>query len=205
MILKTYTVGLLEDNNYLLIDEKSKDAILIDCTAENKDIEDALQAYGAHLKYILLTHGHFDHILGVNAFKKKYDCKVLVHEADQALLDNINTFTEEYGLPPAEVQKIDGHISENKIVTFGDIEVKSLHTPGHTLGSVCFLIDDKLFTGDTLFFETIGRTDLKGGSIIDLKNNIRKKIFTLDDNIEIYPGHGRSSSIGHEKVNNQYL
>lgn len=205
MILKTFVTGLLEDNNYLLIDEKSKEAVLIDCTEKNKSIEDAIEQYGATLKYILLTHGHFDHVLGVNDFRKKYDCKVLVHEADQNLLENVNQFTRDFGMPQVEVQKVDGYINENKIITFGDIEVKTIHTPGHTLGSVCFLIEDKLFSGDTIFYETVGRTDLKGGSFIDLKNNIKNKIFTLDDNIEIYPGHGRSTTVGYEKVNNKFL
>jgi len=205
MILKTFVTGLLEDNNYLLIDEKSKEAVLIDCTEKNKSIEDALETYGATLKYILLTHGHFDHVLGVNDFRKKYDCKVVIHEADQKLLENVNQFTREFGMPQAEIQKVDGYINENKIVTFGDIEVKTIHTPGHTLGSVCFLIEDKLFSGDTIFYETVGRTDLAGGSFEQLKTNIKEKIFTLDDNIEIYPGHGRATTVGYERVNNKFL
>ena len=128
MILKTFVAGLLEDNNYLLIDEKSKEAVLIDCTEKNKLIEDALETYGATLKYILLTHGHFDHILGVNDFRKKYDCKVLIHEADHKLLENVNQFTREFGMPSGEIQKIDGYINENKVITFGDIEIKTIHT-----------------------------------------------------------------------------
>lgn len=205
MILKTFVMGLLEDNNYLLIDEKSKEAVLVDCTEKNKAVEDAIEQYGATLKYILLTHGHFDHILGVNAFRKKYDCKVLVHEADQKLMENVNEFVSEFGMPKAEVQKIDGYVNENKVITFGDYEIKTIHTPGHTLGSVCFLVEDKLFTGDTIFYETVGRTDLSGGSFIDLKNNIRNKIFTLDENTEIYPGHGRATTVGYEKVNNKFM
>lgn len=205
MITKTFVTGLLEDNNYLLIDEKSKEAVLIDCTEKNVQIEEAIERYGATLKYVLLTHGHFDHVLGVNDFRRKYDCQVLMHEADQPLLDNMDKFVKEFGMPKVEIQKVDGYINENKIITFGEIEIKTIHTPGHTLGSVCFLVEDKLFTGDTIFYETVGRTDLAGGSFSELQNSIKNKVFTLDENIEILPGHGRATTVGYEKINNRFL
>lgn len=205
MILKHFTVGLLEDNNFLLIDEETKEAVLIDCTDANSDIDEALENYGATLKYILLTHGHFDHVMGVNYFRKKYDCKALIHEADVPLLNSMDKFVKEFGMPSVEIQKVDGYINENRVITFGENEIKVIHTPGHTPGSVCFLIEDKLFTGDTIFYETVGRTDLAGGSFSQLKSSINEKIFTLDENIEIYPGHGRNSTVGYEKVNNKFL
>lgn len=192
MILKQFRLGPLEDNNYLLIDDKSegtKEAVLIDCTENSKAIDKALQEYGAELKYILLTHGHFDHVLGVNGFKKKYNCKVLVHKADEFML---NSTPDEY-------------INENDVIKFGENEIKVIHTPGHTQGGVCYLIGDKVFTGDTLFFETVGRTDLAGGNFEQLKSNIQEKLFTLNDNIKVYPGHGPLSTIEHERDNNQFL
>lgn len=205
VILKQFTLGPLENNNYLLIDDESKEAVLIDCTEDNPEIDKALKDYGAELKYILLTHGHFDHVLGVNSFREKYNCKVLVHKSDKVLLDTVGEFVRNFGMPKPEVQKIDGYVEENEIIKFGENEIKVIHTPGHTLGGVCYLIDDKIFTGDTLFFEAVGRTDLQGGSFSQLKSSIQEKLFTLDENLKVYPGHGCSSTIGYEKVNNKFL
>ena len=205
MILKQFVLGALENNNYLLIDEDSKEAVLFDCTQDSIAIEDTLKEYGAQLKYILLTHGHFDHILGINDFKSKHDCKVLVHEDDKILMDSIKEFAANFGLPPADVQKVDGYLTENDIIKIGEHEIKVIHTPGHTKGGVCYLVEDKLFSGDTLFYESVGRTDLPGGSFDELKSNIEQKLFTLDENIKVYPGHGWTSTIGHEKINNRFL
>lgn len=205
MILKQFVLGALENNNYLLIDEDSKEAVLFDCTQDSIAIEDTLKEYGAQLKYILLTHGHFDHILGINDFKSKHDCKVLVHEDDKILMDSIKEFAANFGLPPADVQKVDGYLTENDIIKIGEHEIKVIHTPGHTKGGVCYLVEDKLFSGDTLFYESVGRTDLPGGSFNELKSNIEQKLFTLDENIKVYPGHGWTSTIGHEKINNRFL
>lgn len=213
MILEQFTLGVMENNNYLLIDEgknnkkndSKKDAVLIDCSAENKDIEDALKKYNADLKYILLTHGHFDHVLGVNIFKNKFNCKVLIHKNDKILLDTMKEFAARFGLPDVEIQKVDGFIDEGDIIEFGNNKIEVIHTPGHTQGCVCYLIEDKLFSGDTLFYEAIGRTDLQGGSFNDIKSSIEKKLFKLDDKTQIYPGHGWESTIGHEKINNKCL
>lgn len=205
MILKQFTHGALENNNYLLIDEASKEAVLIDCTQESSEIEKALQEHNAKLKYILLTHGHFDHILGVNYFKNKYNCEVLLHEADKVLIEKMPEFAKNFGLPPAEIQKIDRYITENEIIKFAGDEIKVIHTPGHTQGCVCYLINSDLFTGDTLFYECVGRTDLPGGSFKQIVLSIKEKLFVLDDNIKVYPGHGYLSTIGHEKANNQFV
>lgn len=205
MILKKFILGTLENNNYLLIDDSSKEAVLIDCTQASNDIEKTLEEHNANLKYILLSHGHFDHVLGVNYFRDKYHCKVLMHESDKLLLDSIKDSVKMFGMPPAEKQKVDAYINENDVIKFGNNEIKVIHTPGHTQGGVCYLIDGELFTGDTLFFECVGRTDLPGGNFTQLKSGIEEKLFTLDERINVYPGHGPSSTIGHEKSNNQFL
>lgn len=206
MIIKKFILGPIENNNYLLIDESVQEAILIDCTEESPEIENALKESGAKLKYILLTHGHFDHVLGVNAFKKKYpECKVLLHEDDRDLLASIKTFAQNFMLGDVENQQVDEYIKSDDIINFADKEVKVIHTPGHTQGCVCYLIGDDLFSGDTLFYESVGRTDLPGGSYEQIKSSIKEKLFVLDDNIKVYPGHGWESTIGHEKVNNQFM
>ena len=206
MILKQFTIGPLENNNYLLIDEKTKEAVLIDCTQECEDIENTLKEYNATLKYILLTHGHFDHILGINGFKHKYsDCKVLVHEGDKMLMDKVEEFVKSFGINEAQIQEIDGYVEDNQIIKFGENEIKVIHTPGHTKGGVCYLIGDKLFSGDTLFYESVGRTDLPDGHFGQIKSSIEERLFKLDDNIQVYAGHGPSTTIGHEKINNKFL
>ncbi|MEI8128807.1 MAG: MBL fold metallo-hydrolase [bacterium] len=205
MILKQFTIGSLENNNYLLIDEKSKEAVLIDCTQDCEDIDNTLKEYGAKLKYILLTHGHFDHILGVNNFKRKYDCKVLLHEADKTLADSVTEFVKNFGIDEADVQEIDEYIRDNQIIKFGENSIKVIHTPGHTKGGVCYFVGDKLFSGDTLFYESVGRTDLPDGNFAQIKSSIEERLFKLDDNIKVYAGHGPSTTIGHEKANNQFL
>lgn len=206
VILRKFVLGSIEDNNYLLIDENTKEAILIDCTEKSEDIFNVIEENGAKLKYILLTHGHFDHVLGVNDFKQKYpECKVLIHEGDKDLMEQIKSFARNFMLGEFEVQKVDGFIKDGDILKFGENEIRAIHTPGHTKGGVCYLIGDNIFTGDTLFYESVGRTDLQGGDFNELKTNIEKKLFTLDDNIKVFPGHGWESTIGHEKANNQFL
>lgn len=206
IILKQFVLGPLEDNNFLLIDEESKEAVLIDCTSKCQEIDETLEEYGAKLKYILLTHGHFDHVLGVNDFKKKYpDCQILMHKNDQLLLDTIKDFARNFTYEELEVQKIDGYIEENQTIKFGNNEIKVIHTPGHTQGGVSFLLNDKVFTGDTLFYNSVGRTDLPGGSFHQLKQSIEEKLFTLNPNTTVYPGHGSNSTIEYEKNNNKFL
>lgn len=205
LILKSFILGQIENNNYLLIDEESKEAVLFDCSDDSKDIDNALKESGATLKYILLTHGHFDHVLGINDFKRKYNCKVLIHESDKLLLDTINEFIKRFGMADVETPQIDGFVKDGDIIKLGENEIKVIHTPGHTQGGVCYLVEDKLFSGDTLFYESVGRTDLPGGNFNQLKSNIQDKLFTLNENIKVYSGHGPSSTIGHEKANNQFL
>src|SRR5574344_757085 len=205
MILKKFTLGPIEDNNYLLIDERTKDAVLIDCTEQSDEIFNAIAQENANLKYILITHGHFDHVLGINDFKEKYPkCQVLMHEDDKVLLDSIEDFAKRFNAGKVTPQKIDKYITENDIIKFGNHEIKVIHTPGHTKGGVCYLLEDMIFTGDTLFFMSVGRTDLPGGSFSEIKDSVTNKLFTLEEKIKVYPGHGISSTISYEKENNRF-
>ena len=205
MIVKTFVLGMLENNVYLVIDEDSKEAVLIDCTLFSEDIINTLKEYGAKLKYILLTHGHFDHILGINEFRKALLPKVYVSQEDKTLVNNVDIFMGKYGMPfTSSIPELDGVLEEQDL-KLGNKNIEVIHTPGHTKGSVCFLIDKTLFSGDTIFLESVGRTDLEGGSFTELSNSIKNNIYTLDDNTEIYPGHGPKTSVKHEKEYNQYV
>ena len=198
MILK-FVEGPLCDNNYLLYNETTKNALLIDCTNPSPAIDEAIDLNNLNLTAILLTHGHFDHILGVNYYRKKYGAKAFIHKNDEPMVTNINSYMAFLGrYDNYEVPIIDGFL-ENEF-SLDDEIIKVIHTPGHSKGSVCFLYNDKLFTGDTLFLESYGRTDLPSGSFEELKQSL-SSLFTLDENLKVLPGHGDDTTIKHEKQN----
>lgn len=202
MILKTYIEPPIDNNNYLIIDEDTKDAALIDCSAVNPDIREELEHHGAKLKYILLTHGHFDHIAGI---RPNSEVKVFMHRADMDWLKQVNTYLPSFGMPPITIPEINHFIEDNEIIKLGNLEIKVIHTPGHTQGGVCYLVDGKLFSGDTIFRESVGRCDLEGGDFDQIVESIQNKIFTLPEKTTIYPGHGRMTSVGWEKEHNRFL
>lgn len=206
MILKTYPLGLIGTNAYLLIDDESKEAVLIDLGGDFHLINDELEKNNAALKYILNTHGHFDHILGERDAQEYFKVPVYVHEDDKYLVENLPKQLERFGfvantLPPENVITF----TQNDIFKIGDKEIKAIHTPGHTPGSVCFLLDKMLFSGDTLFYTSVGRTDFEGGSFAKLSDSITQKLFKLDDDTDVYPGHDSKTNIGYEKKYNCYF
>ena len=203
MIIKTFVEAPIENNNYLIIDEDSKEAVLVDCSGEILEkIEPILQEKNAVLKYILLTHGHFDHITGIT---ENLGSKVLMHNADMNWVNNINQYLPMLGLPAMPIPHINEFISDNQVLKIGQTDIKVIHTPGHTQGGVCFLIENSLFSGDTIFKESVGRCDLEGGDFEQLSESIETKIFTLPDEITIYPGHGPKTTVKWEKQHNRFL
>ncbi len=206
MIIKTFPLGLIGTNSYILIDEDSKEAVLIDLGGDYHAIKDELEKNNASLKYILNTHGHFDHILGERDAQEVFDIPVYVHEEDKYLVENLPKQLERFGFaanaqPPKNIKTF----TEKDIFKIGDKEIKVIHTPGHTPGSVCFLVGKQLFSGDTLFYTSVGRTDFEGGSFAQLSNSIKEKLFKLDDDIDVYPGHDSKTNIGYEKKYNCYF
>ena len=201
MILKTFREPPIENNNYLLIDEESKEAALIDCSAVDSRIKDALNEAGATLKYILLTHGHFDHVAGI----RPTDAKIVMHEDDLRILNQTNIYLPAFGIPEITIPKIDIYVKDGDVLKLGNTEIKVIHTPGHTQGGVCYLVENMLFSGDTIFCESVGRCDLEGGDFVQIVESIKTKIFTLPEGISIYPGHGKQTTVGWEKVHNQFM
>ena len=202
MIIKTFIEPPIDNNNYLLIDDIAKEAVLVDCSAVDDDIKKALDENGAQLKYILLTHGHFDHIAGI---RPNTDAQIVMNKNDLEILNQVNKYLPLFGMPEMTIPKIDIFVEDGDALKFGNYEIKVIHTPGHTPGGVCYLIDGKLFSGDTIFRESVGRCDLEGGNFDQIEDSIKNKIFTLPSETLIYPGHGRMTSVEWEKENNRFV
>ena len=203
MIIKSFLKPPIDNNNYLIIDETTNEAALIDCSCFDDEILTVLEDSNIKLKYILLTHGHFDHITGLNDTDE--DVKVLMHSADMDWIKELNTYLPMVGMPSMKTPRIDKYISDGDIIRIGSLEIKVIHTPGHTQGGVCYYINGNLFSGDTIFKEAVGRCDLPGGNFDQIVESIENKIFTLPEETIIYPGHGKTTTVGWEKEHNMFL
>jgi hydroxyacylglutathione hydrolase len=201
----TLLLGTLETNGYLVSDPVSRHAVMIDPADDGDGLADRIAQEGLQLDAILLTHGHGDHIGGVEALRKRSGAPVWIHPADAAMLTdaflNLSAlFDAGYITLPA-----DQLLSESSRIDLGNSRIQVLHTPGHTPGSVCFLIEDLLFSGDTLFRNSVGRSDFSGSSGDQLIQSIKQKLMSLPDDIQVYPGHGMATTIDHERKHNPFL
>lgn len=204
--IKQFIAGQLENNMYLVYEEDTKKAVLIDATAPVPEFLDTVKNLGLDVEYILLTHGHFDHILGLTELKKALGAEAVICHDDLIISDNINEFTRFFGGMEESVPPVyEKFIKDGDVITVGNMHIKVIHTPGHTEGGVCYLLNDNLFSGDTLFMGSVGRTDLFGGNFDKLSDSVKNKLFKLDDNIKVYPGHGPKTTIGYEKKHNEIL
>ncbi len=207
-MVKMFTVGNFFTNCYVVACEKTKEAIIIDPGFEDKSETEGifkfLKTNALTLKYIVNTHGHPDHTCGNNMMKKIFNVPILIHESDALMLGKINKRIAEFmGLasssPPADILLHDGDT-----IKFGKITLKVLHTPGHSSGGISLLGEKEIFSGDTLFSGSIGRTDFPESSERDMKLSLKKLVY-LPDNFVIYPGHGPITTIGEEKRSNPFL
>lgn len=206
MEIKVFVEGPVDANNYLIIDEKSKEAVLIDCSSGRQEFINSIKNSDVKLKYILLTHGHFDHILGVDKFKEVFGTDAYIAKEDIEQVELTPKFMPILaGMESVEIKSIHNYLKDGDIIKVGDIEIKAIATPGHTPGGMSYLIGDKLFSGDTLFHRSIGRCDFPGGSLDTIIKSIKEKLFTLPDNTEVFPGHGEKTTIAYEKKYNEIL
>ncbi len=196
MDIKTVKVGILQTNCYVL--SKNGKAIIIDPGAKAERI---LQAVGENeLIAILLTHGHFDHIGAINDIMTQYTCPIYINEDDQALMSDPQL---NYSFPK-RFTVLQPTLPYPSTLTIGEFKFDVLDTPGHTDGSVCLIIDNVMFTGDTLFMQSVGRTDLRTGNPTKMKQSLRK-LKAIDHDYVVYPGHDESTTLNEEKAHNIYL
>lgn len=198
MLFKQIKIGPMQNFSYIIGDETTKEAAVVDAGWDIDKLIDISNKEGLKINKIILTHSHYDHVQKVDELASRTDSDVFFHEDDyneiRITIKNQSTRIHQ--------------LKNNDTINIGKIKIKIIHTPGHTPGAICLLVEDKLLTGDTLFVNAIGRTDLPGGDSIKLFESL-KKLKKLNDDIKIYPGHDYGdvpfSTIGNEKKNNPYF
>jgi len=209
--IMTFVFNPFSENTYLIWDDDSKEAAVIDpgfhVEDEEKQFDDFVSANNLKLKYLINTHGHIDHVLGNAYVKKNYEAEYITPEKDVFMIKMVKQQGETFGMNVNESPEADAFITEEFELRLGETNGKFLFTPGHSPGEYClYFEEDKIcFTGDVLFRESIGRYDLWGGDEKILMDSINTKLLSLPEDVTIYPGHGGSSTIGHEMKNNPYL
>jgi len=207
MIFETIVVGELGVNCYLLADSESKEGIVVDPGAEPEKILAAVKANGVRVLQVLNTHGHFDHIGGNRRITEATGARLMISREDEPFLSLAARSATMYGLTAENSPPPANYLTEGDIIRFGRHELKVIHIPGHSAGGSCFYLakEGMLISGDSLFAESIGRTDLPGGSQTQLVKAIRSKLLSLPAETRVFPGHGPATTIGHEKKYNPYL
>lgn len=205
MFIKCLKVGPLPTNCYIVCDTFAAKAVIIDPGDEAARILAALKETGCTAKYILLTHGHADHMSAANEVLAKTGAKLCVPEGDKEFINKpaLNCYNM-LSTSAFVLLKPDIILHDGETISFGNTELRVLETPGHTDGSVCFIGADSMFCGDTVFKDGIGRTDLPSGNSQKLTNSL-KRIAAIDGNLQILPGHGEFTTLLHEKANNPYF
>lgn len=206
MKVEKFVTGIISTNCYLAVNEKTKQAVVIDPAAAPARLMSHIREEGVKIEAILLTHGHFDHIMGIDGFLKEYNVPVYVHEDDLLMMEDPQwnqsaIYTAGYTFSKAEPVK------DGQILSYAGYEFQVLHTPGHTPGGCCYYVKSEhvLFSGDTLFQRSVGRTDFRGSSTSALIRGIREKLMPLPDDTHVYPGHMGETMIGYERENNPYI
>jgi hydroxyacylglutathione hydrolase len=207
MIHEILPVGLLQCNCSIFGDEQTREALVIDPGDNIDDILAVLQKHGLSVKAIVITHAHIDHIGGAAKLKAATGAPVLMNQDDQELYDHLDVQASWLGMETPLHTSIDDAVRDGDVLTLGAAEFRVLHTPGHTQGSISLWIpaENKLIAGDTLFRDSIGRTDLPGGNPRQILRSIEDKLLRLPEETVVVPGHGPNTTIGREKERNPYL
>lgn len=210
MQIKLFSFNPFQVNSYLLINNDNE-CIIIDAGCYNECEKSMLSNYLKEnklaLKRVLNTHLHLDHIFGNKFLYESYGLRPEAHQADEFLIKRFPLMARNFGIAANDTIELGKYLRNGDKIVLGDIELTTLHTPGHSPGGVSFYApkDNCLFSGDSLFMGSIGRTDLEGGDFDDLRKSIEEQLFTLPENTIVFPGHGPKSSIGFEKNSNPFL
>ncbi|NLG92021.1 MAG: MBL fold metallo-hydrolase [Clostridiales bacterium] len=206
MKITEITGGMVPTNCYIVTDDATGHAAVIDPGFESPELTKAVLKAGADkVKAILLTHGHFDHILGVNEIKKLTNAKVYIYSDDMPFTtDNSLNLSTVVASRPLKTFKADVALNDGDIIPLGNLKIRVLHTPGHTIGSCCFLVEDAIFTGDTLMQMSCGRTDFPTGSYSQILQSL-KRLENLEGDYHIYPGHEGKTTLDFERKNNPFM
>ena len=206
MKIERFVLGPIETNCYVVVNEDTKECFAVDMAYCPQEYVDHIREQGYQMKALFLTHGHFDHIMAADAIRDKYDVKVYASCDEKNTLEqpHIN-LGEAYGLKLSV--KADVWHKDGEILKLAGFDIEALHTPGHTEGGSCYYIREigVLFSGDTLFCGSVGRTDFPGGSMSEIVRSIKEKVMVLPDDTKVYPGHGEGTSVGYERENNPFL
>ena len=203
--VKSFEVGPVAANCYILKDNDSNEGMVIDPGGNPDKILTAIKEMGVEVKLIALTHGHFDHIGGLDKVKNALNVPVAIHEADGEMLTDAKKNLSAFVGAPGEMEKADVLLKDGDNISFGGCSLKVIHTPGHTPGGVCFYGGGALFSGDTLFAGSVGRTDFPGSSTEDILDSIRNRLAKVSDATKVFPGHGPVSTMGIERETNPFF
>ncbi|MBQ2706386.1 MAG: MBL fold metallo-hydrolase [Lachnospiraceae bacterium] len=212
MKINHYVVGPVQTNCYVVINEKNKECFIIDPGASAKQLAERIRKDGLTPVAVLLTHGHFDHAGAAEELAEEFGIKIYAHEAEKDTLENPQKNVS-WMMGASETYHANVFLKDEEVLTLAGFEIKVIHTPGHTEGGCCYYIETEavIFTGDTLFAQSVGRTDFPGGSMSQIVRSITEKIMTLNEagnletDIMVYPGHNDPTTIETERMNNPYL
>ncbi len=204
MIFERLIVGPLEENSYIIGDEATKEAIVVDPGDESDRIIEIIQDRNLRVHSIICTHTHFDHVGAVGDIKKATGARILIHKEDQQIYETAKDQAAFWGYDFDDIPQPDGFIDEGDTIQVGNMNFKVMHTPGHSPGGICLYGDGVLITGDTLFKGSVGRTDFPGGSMEELRKSFRR-LLSLPENTKIFSGHGPESTVGIEKRTNYFV
>lgn len=207
MIIKCIPGGVFMENCYIIGDEESNEAILVDPGEQVDQIRNEIKNSGLEITSIINTHSHLDHVAGVQIFKDELDIPFYIHEKDQPVLDVLPEAKNRFpGFDFVVKPDADGYLDESDKIEIGNLKGDILHVPGHSWGHICFVFGDQIIAGDTVFAGSVGRVDLTGGTTMDeLVGSIKKKLMVFPDDYQIHPGHGPSTTVGIEKSSNPFL
>lgn len=205
LIIKKLEVGPIMANCYILGCESTKQAAVIDPGDDADRILMELAKSELKVKYLINTHGHFDHVSANKRMKNATGAQIAIHPEDEPMFNELSRSAQMFGLSSENSPPADIHLNDGDEISFGEITLKVIHTPGHSKGGISLYTKGHLFAGDTLFAGSIGRTDLAGGDYDTLISSIKEKLLILDEETIVYTGHGPETTIGNEKRMNPFL